>query len=162
MSKLRHWTNGLKRSEAPVDGIGGRFSVGLGGRLCIIMGGWFEQHAYCVSAQSPCPPARLSPSWLPGKGPRFRHRPYQRLRLMARSSPPAFQRKASGQPDFVGQLWQRNAPRVCRGERKGLHPSMYSMGAVLAFNPRSLISFTAFFLPRRGCPLSSLQLGKLQ
>jgi hypothetical protein len=42
MSKLRHWTNGLQRRMAPVDGIGGLVSVGLGGRLCIIMGGWFE------------------------------------------------------------------------------------------------------------------------
>jgi hypothetical protein len=39
MSKLRHWTNGLQRRMAPVDGIGGLVSVGLGGRLCIIMGG---------------------------------------------------------------------------------------------------------------------------
>jgi hypothetical protein len=42
ISKLRHWTNGLQRRMAPVDGIGGLVSVGLGGRLCIIMGGWFE------------------------------------------------------------------------------------------------------------------------
>ncbi len=69
ISKLRHWTNGLQRRMAPVDGIGGPVSVGLGGRLCIIMGGWFEQHTHCVAAQSPCPVAPLSPSRLPSKGP---------------------------------------------------------------------------------------------
>ena len=69
MSKLRHWTNGLQSRMAPVDGIGGLVSVGLGGPLCIIMGGWFEQHTYCVAAQSPSPVAPLSPSRLPSKGP---------------------------------------------------------------------------------------------
>ena len=42
MSKLRHWANGLQRRVVPVDGVGGRVSVGLGGRICIIMGGYFE------------------------------------------------------------------------------------------------------------------------
>jgi len=42
MSKSRHWTNGLQRWMAPLDGMGGRVSAGLGGRLCIIMGGSFE------------------------------------------------------------------------------------------------------------------------
>jgi len=75
MSKLRHWTNGLHCRVPPVDGIGGRVSVGLGGRLCIIMGGWFEHHTHCVAAQSPCPDARFPPSRLPGKGSKLRHRP---------------------------------------------------------------------------------------
>jgi len=75
MSKLRHWTNGLQCTVPPVDGISGRVSVGLGGRLCIIMGGWFEQHIHCVAAQSPCPDARFPPSRLPGKGSKLRHRP---------------------------------------------------------------------------------------
>jgi hypothetical protein len=65
------------------------------------------------------------------------------------------------EPASVSQPWQRKAPRVLpRRRRKAFTHPCIPWGAVLTFNPRPLISFAAFLLPRRRYPLSSQLLGK--